>query len=239
MDNGSSLKSVQNFIEVGWCKMTPKPEIGLKEFNIYDAVIIALCGSFKSNGGKNYTARNKDRNDYLSGVKCDMTNIKKFQLRKYFQVFSLENPGATCSLAYEHIVSAIKANPNSGIHIYYTGHGCRDDGSWCFSDGTISAKELRNYLNSRGITKRIPFIMSDSCYSGKFCKESVICGLSEVAHASSYLEKTSGDSSSGGLYTRWLFGEINCPIDQSPESYRVDPDGKYQWLSRTMNAPWK
>ena len=48
----SSLKSVQNFIDVTWWKMTPKPEEGLKEFNIYDCIIIALCGSFKSNGGR-------------------------------------------------------------------------------------------------------------------------------------------------------------------------------------------
>jgi len=82
--------------------MTPKPEEGLKEFNIYDIITIALCGSFTSNGGKNYTARNKDRNGYLSGVKCDMTNIRKFQIKKNCrEVFCLENPGATCSLAYE------------------------------------------------------------------------------------------------------------------------------------------
>jgi len=36
------LKSVENFIDVGCGKMTPKPEEGLKEFNIYDIIIIAL-----------------------------------------------------------------------------------------------------------------------------------------------------------------------------------------------------
>ena len=61
--------------------------------------------------------------------------------------------------------------------LYYTGHGEKETGNWCFEDGKISIETI---LDIRPKGTYYPMIFSDTCYSGhwaNFCLEKNIKGF--------------------------------------------------------------
>ena len=58
------------------------------------------------------------------------------------------------------------------VTVHYIGHGKRDTGDWCFSDGYITLRELLNlYMSNQHFKGRMFSINSDCSYSGRWVKE--------------------------------------------------------------------
>ena len=70
--------------------------------------------------------------------------------------------------------------------LYYTGHGEKGTGNWCFKDGKISIKTILDILPEGTLP---PMIFSDTCYSGhwaNFCLEKNIVGFHCLAACPEY-----------------------------------------------------
>ena len=59
-------------------------------------------------------------------------------------------------------------NSNNDIHIYYTGHGQKGTGNWCFDNGVVTLDDI--IKNTKSVNKSI-YIYADCCYSGQWAVE--------------------------------------------------------------------
>ena len=76
--------------------------------------------------------------------------------------------------------------------LYYTGHGEKGTGNWCFEDGKISIETILDIL-PKGTY--YPMIFSDTCYSGhwaNFCLEKDIDGFHCLAACHEYSKALDG-----------------------------------------------
>ena len=125
--------------------------------------------------------------DFLRGIKRDFLNVEE-------TIETIEKHGAMLhnvvrdlyikkSTALNHIETLFDNCENKGVKpvLYYTGHGEVGTGNWCFSDGTISIKEISEMIP---VGCNYPLIFSDACYSGhwaNFCLQKDIGGFECLA----------------------------------------------------------
>ena len=114
-------------------------------------------------------------------VKAEMFNtVKDLHLTRATALGHIRNLFETCR---RH-----RAKPM----LYYTGHGERGTGNWCFEDGKINIKTILDILPEGTLP---PMIFSDTCYSGhwaNFCLEKNIKGFHCLAACPEYSKSING-----------------------------------------------
>ena len=80
--------------------------------------------------------------NYLQGMAKDMANMEAFIHQQHFYHF--HNAVSSNNLTINGVINEIKAtcqyaktNGATDVTIYYTGHGEKHSGNWCFSDGVL------------------------------------------------------------------------------------------------------
>ena len=123
---------------------------------------------------------------FLPGVTHDLANMEGAVKADLFN--TVKDLSLTRSTALDRIrrlfetCSRGKAKPM----LYYTGHGEKETGNWCFADGKISIEEI---LGMRPKGTAYPMIFSDTCYSGhwaNFCLKRNIEGFHCLAACPEY-----------------------------------------------------
>ena len=172
-----------------------------------------------------YEQRKDRRGNYVNGMKYDFATMQRVIEENAGDMLynSVEN---IRSLKRKTVIDEIKAfakyasnDDDCGhIHIYYTGHGEKHTGNWCFSDGVVSLKNVLDAIKATNYGKSGIGIFSDCCYAGnwnlelkKYRGEGWYIGL----HSGSYPETVAFDSKNGGEFTRFmsLYYDENKPLD--------------------------
>ena len=123
---------------------------------------------------------------FLSGVAQDIANMEAAVEAELFN--SVKDFFLTKSAALGHIRRLFEVCSRQGAKpmLYYTGHGEKGTGNWCFEDGKISIKTIFD-MCPKGV--KYPMIFSDTCYSGhweNFCLEKNIKGFHCLAACPEY-----------------------------------------------------
>ena len=139
--------------------------------------------------------------DYLSGVTKDLAHMEDIVGSKLYN--TIKDLYLRKDVALNHIKQFFdfcKCNDFKPI-LYYTGHGEKDSGDWCFHDGTVSIYDILGIINKqRNLEIQMPWLISDACYSGhwaNYCFEENIDGfqcLSACPEFSSALDIPSNNS---------------------------------------------
>ena len=180
--------------------------------------VIAITGSYDVLASSQVEKKNKDRYTYLQGVQSDITNLKnaitpKKNIRKCIFESPYSKKESVLSFIKDNVEFSVQKflNKKKGrIVLYYTGHGRKKDGAWCFEDGYVTPLEIRDIFS--GFYNLDPCVICDSCYSGKFCKTlKSMEGFYGATMSSSNEVNVSTDSEEGGIFSRWLFtGRTDC-----------------------------
>lgn len=124
------------------------------------------CGGARKDAAEEYglLATRQDINDFMEWS----------QARKYDWYGSIEVSGkvgkfATVIDGIHDWLSYCKKHRLRPI-VYYSGHG-NEDGDWVFNDGEITFDDIENW-NDAINTGFIVNVISDCCYSGKWCETS-------------------------------------------------------------------
>jgi len=202
-------------------------------------LILAITGACDPPPEVKHVKRNKNRVTYQEGVKQDIMNMKSLQKFKNVEAFVLDTTSTSTETVTSFLITSIQSRKDKRIILYYTGHGEIGTGNWCFSNSTLSPVNIKQIFEKSGVTSPLFMIISDSCFSGQFCLESIKIDLCLNANASSHRTLQSRDSVEGGVYTYWLFHWGSPPRAQKPESFRRNPENSkiIQW--KDPNSSWK
>ena len=129
---------------------------------------------------------------FLSGVAKDLANMEAAVEAELFN--TVKDLRLTRSAALGHIKSLFEtcSRDRAKPMLYYTGHGEKGTGNWCFKDGKISIKTILDILPEGTLP---PMIFSDTCYSGhwaNFCLEKNIAGFHCLAACPEYSKAFDG-----------------------------------------------
>jgi len=147
---------------------------------------------------------------FLSGVTYDLANMERLVGNDLFN--TIKDLYLTKSVATDHIKELFdkcKCNRFKPM-LYYTGHGEKGTGNWCFQDGKISIQEILNMLPEGTF---YPMIFSDTCYSGhwaNFCLQKNISGFHCLAACPEY-SKAIDTRGKGGDLTLFMAGKKSRP----------------------------
>lgn len=113
----------------------------------------------------------------LDGVKHDLEDMAYYANKYNIKVGSVcgDALGVCCEDILKKIADIMKIAETGGwnLALYYTGHGAKHTGDWCFLDGTISLEEVATRkLNHMGTDLQL-VIVSDACYSGCWVQECI------------------------------------------------------------------
>ena len=108
---------------------------------------------------------------FLSGVTHDLANMEAAVKSELFN--TVKDLYLTRDAALGHIKSLFETCRSQGLRpmLYYTGHGEKGTGNWCFKKGKITIQTIFDNC-PKGMYN--PMIFSDTCYSGhwaNFCLE--------------------------------------------------------------------
>ena len=133
---------------------------------------ILIAGTTSSPSSISTTDKKRENGNYLDGISSDLHNMKNhinsqshlsldtiLQDMKYLSKWTVLDRIRKC---------AQKTIDN--IFIYYTGHGEKNTGNWCFKDGVVSLEEVIETVSSVNTKLRID-IQADCCYSGDWVVE--------------------------------------------------------------------
>jgi hypothetical protein len=89
----------------------------------------------------------------------------------YLKYTCRDVPGGECSKQYylDLIQELLEDCHENKASIWYTGHGEKDTGNWCFKDGVITFHEIFDLYMKHFKGKRL-YIVSDCSYSGNWIK---------------------------------------------------------------------
>lgn len=126
--------------------------------------------------------QNSQSGDYLPGCPHDVGYVQNYFFMRQLcsqSDMSSENYSHDCAVTPENRIKGFfSRNIGKNVVIYYTGHGT-EDGDWCFS---FYEKHQEVYVSPQQVTQWYKeanqgenflslSIISDSCYSGKWCQE--------------------------------------------------------------------
>ena len=113
----------------------------------------------------------KSRGEFLDGVQLDLRNMQQALKKAKLQMDNtLSDLKMTKKSAEIHLKQFFELCTNQGLVpvVYYTGHGEKGTGNWCFSDGTISIQEIQGLLPGGSL---YPLLISDACFSGYWAND--------------------------------------------------------------------
>ena len=112
---------------------------------------------------------------FLKGVSHDVLNMENAVGSKLHN--TVKDLFLTKSDALKKIGELFEVCKPKKFHpmLYYTGHGERGTGNWCFQDGTISIQEIFDVVPE---DEYYPMIFSDACYSGHWANFCINKGIS-------------------------------------------------------------
>eukprot|EP01084_Bolivina_argentea_P223962 378824_1 len=136
-------------------------------------------------------------NTHLHNSYRNMNGKKKDGLDQIIDVFQTANKKA-------------QTLDSSQVTIYFTGHGVKHYGNWCFKNGTIKLHDIITIANKYGKKIKQLYIYSQCCYSGNWCvdleKYKNKCVIPSVCiKAASHPGCSAWGSNKGSTYTRWQF----------------------------------
>ena len=123
---------------------------------------------------------------FLSSVTHDLANMEASVQAELFS--TVKDLRLTRTAALGHIKSLFETcrRHRAKPMLYYTGHGEKGTGNWCFEDGKITIDTILDNLPEGTLP---PMIFSDTCYSGhwaNFCLEKNIVGFHCLAACPEY-----------------------------------------------------
>ena len=123
---------------------------------------------------------------FLSGVAKDLANMEAAVEDELFN--TVKDLRQTRTKALDQVNSLFEECRSQGAKpmLYYTGHGEKGTGNWCFRDGKISLQTILD-MHPKGTLHAM--IFSDTCYSGhwaNFCLEKNIQGFHCLAACPEY-----------------------------------------------------
>ena len=142
---------------------------------------ILIAGTTSSPSSIKTSDKKRENGNYLDGITSDLHNVKNWinntlggddgmnvldtivQDMKYLSKWTVLDRIQKCA---KKTVTYRDAH----IYIYYTGHGEKHTGNWCFADGIISLKEVIDAVESVNSGCTI-YIIADCCYSGDWVVE--------------------------------------------------------------------
>uniref|UniRef100_A0A1X7U1P3 Uncharacterized protein n=1 Tax=Amphimedon queenslandica TaxID=400682 RepID=A0A1X7U1P3_AMPQE len=142
-----------------------------------DVLIIGSFGDFSKQHV--YTVAPKIVPSHLKGKEWMSNEIERIKdlYEKYnerFEVFFLSrySPGEEKSRQdyIDKIKSIFDTKKHEGAVIWYTGHGEKGTGNWCFNDGIISFDDIFNLYRSHYMGSSLT-IVSDCSYSGQWIND--------------------------------------------------------------------
>ena len=123
--------------------------------------------------------RRDESGEFLRGVTLDLHHMERAVKDDLHN--SVKNLQITKSEVIGHIQEFFESCKEFYMKpmIFYTGHGERNTGNWCFSDGKLSFEDILNLIPA-GMEN--PTIISDACFSGRWAiacdehqRESLYC----------------------------------------------------------------
>ena len=152
-------------------------------------VLVAISKLFQKQNG--YVEQN---------LKQMLEEMKKPEMVQFFR----DNPDKA-EIYSDPAKIRLWAADNFNIVIYYTGHGQKYTGHWCFSDGVVTLDDILQLMKKYKIKKRVT-IICDCCYSGKWVQQIVKCyddeNMDVTIQAASWPEYRAKDTWKGGKFTR-------------------------------------
>ena len=70
---------------------------------------------------------------------------------------------------FKEIKAMLQQPSDCGHYIYYTGHGEKNTGNWCFKDETVSLQEIIQICNDCNFEGNL-VLYCDCCYIGNWCE---------------------------------------------------------------------
>ena len=185
--------------------------------------------------------RKGSNGQYLHGMKYDFGRMQNFIESAPNQTLfnTLENMRhLKCKEVIKQIKKFAKFAEDhgcKGVCIYYTGHGEKDTGNWCFSDGVVSLNQVLKTIvvstwGKRGIT-----MYSDCCYSGNWALklQKHKKDASVLIKAASFPGNVAYDTSIGGLFSLYISKSDPHVFDElywcsARVGNKGKPNGKYR-----------
>ena len=172
------------------------------------------------------TSQRRSKDDkggaFLFGTKYDMQIMEDFVKKE--ELGNLHNTLRILDMEKQEVIKRIRkffdwcnVNEYKPV-IYYTGHGEVGTGDWCFSDGTLSIKEIEDLLPGGTY---FPLIIADCCYSGHWANYCLERNESEEKQKQRIIKfhclsacpeySTAKDfPMEGGELTMWMTGNHDC-----------------------------
>jgi len=147
--------------------------------------------------------------DYLEGIDMDFRNMSmKTGAGKLWDKFnSMRATKSDAETKIRAFAEHCKGGSKSPV-IYYTGHGARGSGDWCFSDSTVSFNDVKSIFKSVGC--RSPWLVIDCCFAGHWANVSRAESYGAVLAACPYF-MTALDGEDGGDFSLWYCGKNDNP----------------------------
>eukprot|EP01084_Bolivina_argentea_P051893 95392_1 len=146
--------------------------------NLNSNSFILIAGTSESPKSVEVADKKRDNGTFLHGITSDLHNMKEYVIQKEYHV--LENIVYDMKhLSRETVLDRIKQTAQkskNSISIYYTGHGEKDTGNWCFADGVVTLDQVVQAAtqlwpmrhSSNAYTSISIVIISDCCFSGEW-----------------------------------------------------------------------
>eukprot|EP01084_Bolivina_argentea_P104520 187139_1 len=101
--------------------------------------------------------------EYMSKVNISKKSDKNMKL---YGALTSKGKGLNTWLTQLAIIDFLKKTKGNDKILYYTGHGIRNKGDWCFHDGVITFDWIYDKWKQNCAKRRQIVIISDCCYSG-------------------------------------------------------------------------
>ena len=145
----------------------------------------------------------------LPGVNCDIDTMRRFfgrgqDVSELFCYTRADAQGKRWLL--EKLHDAFASEDVRAFFVYYSGHGCLDDGAWYLGHETLPPNELFQLWQASVSGKSggsVLIIISDSCFSGKWVEAANQANLPSVAvqSATDQFSPCYERTETGGVFT--------------------------------------
>lgn len=157
-------------------------------------------------------AGNVPKDGNLNGSFMDVALVRALCLKQGISISSIKTGDGKSGDSKNEVSLAIKNLFDQKLDhnvVYYSGHGTKDGGAWCFEDKDnkieyLNFEDVLSLWNSRSNAhdaQRL-YIISDSCFSGQWCDKAEKLSLKNVyIQAATRANELAIDTMNGGWFT--------------------------------------
>ena len=208
-------------------------------FSLRNCSFLLISGHYNLSHNQTCTGNRRDRSAFLAGVDKDLKNMERLvriagngSINNGCELFYTYNSPGDCTSesALHHIrrLTAYCKAQNKRPVIYYSGHGERTQGAWCFKKSQLAPIQVIDEL--KGFDFGDCMIITDCCFAGNWASQ----GLHKVqVYAAVEYNHTAQDVGEGGQFTLALL-EFHRGVNLDRAS--CEYGGKYLRQKLTING---